>query len=460
MKIALRVLNWIGRGLLGIAVVLALCWWLIPDQALDAEVEQFLAADRRPPSSDNGIFAIWGFTASPELDPYAVGHRIVAAHDQALSTDKNLDKFKLDSFFGERPLAFPTGSARICDFRKTPCLALYQSKQAEIEAQFETYKVYLARYRNIREYPVMSHVFTQTPTLTPLESLGCLIRVSDLVDGSIALLMKSKATQKAALDELAAEIILWRRLLQSNDGIITQMIATNTLGGKYRLASEILNNQPEIVSAHQTLVATITAPLAIAETNLTTSFGADTLFGLSTLRSEAMKRILRRDGNTKSPFHSVAIAGSFRENATQNEFYRSFVHLSQFLAKSPRIVLEQHKAYIAERAKINEFMPRDVFYNPLGRYLGAKRYEEYVEYAFRVNDVIGLSRLLDLQRRVIDAKLTPNELPAFLAATDSGLMNLYTEQPMRWDAVTQSISFAGQSTRKTEFGYLKLAHFR
>ena len=99
MKIALKVFKWIAGSVLGLIIVIGLCWWLIPDEELDAAADKFLTAANVPPAAKNAYFMIWGLSASPELDPHVVGQQIVAAHDRILAAEKDLSKFKPDAFY-------------------------------------------------------------------------------------------------------------------------------------------------------------------------------------------------------------------------------------------------------------------------------------------------------------------------------------------------------------------------
>ena len=106
MKIALNVLKWIAGILLGFIIIVGLCWWLIPDEELNLEAEKLMAIAPAPPAAKNAYFMIYGFAASPELDPHAVGQQIVAAHDRIVASEKDLSKFKLEPFFWDSYCTF------------------------------------------------------------------------------------------------------------------------------------------------------------------------------------------------------------------------------------------------------------------------------------------------------------------------------------------------------------------
>ena len=464
MKIALKILKWIAGALLGLVIVIGMCWWLIPDEELNPDARKFTDVAAVPPAAKNAYFMIWGLVASPELDPHVVGQQIVATHDRILAAEKDLSRFKVDTFYGERPLTFPKDSKRFCDTEKENCLMVYQAKRAEMLAQAEEKKVYLARYRKIREYEEFASAMSQTTFQTPIPSWNPILRMSDLVDGDIAERMKTKSTQKEALEELAAEVTSWRRLLQGDDWLVTQMISVATLGRKYRLANEIMDAYPEVVAAHTALLAKITAPLSPAATNVMSSMGAEARFTIGTFAGmEANQRFLSDsffEGLPGLPLRAAFAAGGFRPNASTNDGYLIFKEAIDLFAKSPKQVLEGRAALVERQEKLSRLTLGAIFYNPVGRITIATHPSDFTQYAFRIDDIVGFSRLLELKRRVIEGNVALDKVPAALANAGPELMDPYTEKPMQWDAATKRISFAIQGKRYPVFGYVILEHFK
>lgn len=464
MKIALSIVKWIAGILLGLIIVVGLCWWLIPDEELNPDARKFTDTAAVPPAAKNAYFMIWGFVASPELDPHVVGQQIVATHDRILAAEKDLSRFKVDAFYGEHKLTMPKDSKRFCDAEKENCLAVYQAKRAEMLTQAEEKKIYLARYRKIREYEDFSGAMSQTTFQTPIPAWNPILRMSDLVDGDIAERMKTKSTQKAALEELAAEVTSWRRLLQGNDWMITQMVSVATLGRKYRLASEIMDAYPEVVTAHPALMTKITAPLSPAATNVTSSMGAEARFTIGTFAGMGTNQRFLADsffeGLPGLPLRAAFAAGGFRPNASTNHGYLIFKEAIDLFAKSPKQVLDGRAALVERQEKLSRITLGAIFYNPVGRITNAIGMPDFTQYAFRITDIIGFSRLLELKRRVIESNIALDKVPAVLANAGPELMDPYTEKPMQWDAATKRISFAIQGKRSPVFGYVTLEHFK
>ena len=464
MKTALNVLKWIAGILLGFIIMVGLCWWLIPDEELNPEAEKFMAITPPPPAANNAYFMLWGFDASPELDPHAVGQQIVAAHDRILASEKDLSRFKPDAFYGDHRLRYPKDSKPLCDTEKDKCLQVYQAKQAELKAELAERKIYLARYRKIREYEDFGAAMSLLNHQTPIPSWASILRTSHLVDGDIAVRMADKDTQKAALEDLAAEVNSWRRLLQSNDWLITQMISVAALHRKYRLASEIMNMYPEVVTTYPAILEKITAPLLPEVTNVVSSMRAEAQFGAGTFRDMKQSGKFLSDsffeGMPGPPLLAAFYLGGLRTNASTNLAYASFKEVLELFAKSPKAILEGEQAMLDRQAKLLDFSVGAVFYNPVGRILQAYGRPSMTPYAFRIADLIGLSRLVGTQRRVIAEKVPLENVGKALANIGPGLMDPYTEKPMRWDAATKRISFELHGKRFANSGYVTLEHFK
>ncbi len=464
MNIALNIVKWIAGVLLGLIIVIGFCWWLTPDEELNPEAEKFVAQAPVPPAEKNGYFMIWGLVASPELDPHKVGQQIVAAHDRIIASEKDLSRFKVESFYGDNPLKFPKDSKRLCDAEKENCLQVYQAKRTEVEAQAEEYKIYLARYRKIRDYEDFGSAMSQQNYQTPIPSWLPLLRMSDLVDGAIAQRVSIKSSREAALEELAAEINSWRRLLQSNDWLITQMISVVTLHRKYQLASAIMNAYPESVSAYPVVFAKITTPLLPGKTNIQSSMRSEARSTLALYQDlHQMERFLPDtvfEGMPGIPLRLALEAGGYRSNASINQSYVAFKVADDILSKSPKEMVEGRQAMLERQARATALSIGAIFFNPVGRIINGVAYPDYSIYAHRINDLIGLSRLVDLQRRIIEGKVPLADVGSMLTIAGPGLMDPFTEKPMHWDPASKKISFVLHGKRFANYGYVMLKNIK
>ena len=454
--------KWLGLAILGLILVVGLCWWLIPDEKLNPEAEKFVAQPLVPPTANNAYFMIWGLTASPELDPHAVGQQITAAHDRLLAAQKSLTNFKTDAFLGTSPLTYPKDSKRICDIGKQNCLQVYQENRALVESELEAKKIYVERYRKIRSYQEFMIAMAQISVETPAPSWQPVLRMSDLVDGSIALRMLSKSTQEAALTELAADIGSWRRLLQANDWLVTQMVSVAALHRKYRLASEIMNAYPDVVRSYPAIMKAITLPIPVGNANIVTSVKGEArnsmqLFWDMGQEKRLVTTTLTKDRQPNELIESALIRVAYQPNASINATYATFSDIVALFARSPKEIVAGHEALLKRQADRHALGPGAIFYNPVGRLVLSFDFPDYSAYAFRIHDLLGLSRLIDLQRRIIGESIPADKVTESLPAFGAELMDPYTEKPMQWDPATHNLSFALHGKRYANFGVVHIA---
>ncbi len=458
MTTLLTSLKAIAYGGLALVTAIGLCWWLIPDETLDPEAANFVAQPAVPPSAKNASFMIWGLPASPELDAHAVGRRIVAAQDRLEAAQKDTRGFRAEDYLGANPLRLPKGLKPLCDAERENCLAVYQKMPAEIEQEITTQRVFLERYRSIRRYEEFVSANAKITEVTTIPDWMPMLRMSELANGEIALGMRSKNRQAAALDELGAEITSWRRILASNDWLISQMIAVIALHRKYRLASEIMNAYPDIVVAYPDRMKGITAPIPVEEANLVQAIKTEGRVNIQYLWDLGLEKQLPSwrgfDGEFYSP---VATKLAYQRNASINDMYAAFSLIVAQLNKSPKEFLEGSAAFKEQLAQKTGFRLVDVFYNCAGRFGMSTGFPDFNKYVFRVYDLVGLSRLVDLQRNLIASRVSPHQMEGVLASSGSERTNPYTEQPMQWNAQSRQLSFELHGKRFANFGFVDVA---
>ena len=122
----------------------------------------------------------------------------------------------------------------------------------------------------------------------------------------------------------------------------------------------------------------------------------------------------------------------------------------QFYARTPKQILDERTAFAERQQDFNAWAPTVIFYNPVGKVLVSVGMIDLGDCSFRLHDLIARSRLLDLQRRLIEGDVQPQQREQFLA--DADLMNPYTEKPFELNAAKNSISFAGHGARHLKNG--------
>ncbi len=433
------------------------CWLLMPDQELDPGAKQLLEVRAAIPSEQNAYFMLWGLQASPELDAHAVGRQIIDAHEKQIAVHANLVDFKPAQFLGKTPLSLKPATRR-CDIDQENCLKVYQGLQPQVASDTVNYAAYLARYRSLRSYPQFSEKAMTVSAASPTLEYGPLVTLSNLVDAGIALQMQAPATRKAALDELSKEITLWRRFLQDSDTLLTQMVSTAVLHRKFRLASEIMQADPDVLRAHPDRMAAITAPIPPEHANLTRALAGEFRFAASV--HQDLKRAFAQAAPSANladriskPFVSV---GAYQPNATINRAYAQYLESAAFYANSPKQILAGHQALTEKASQLNWWNPTFIAYNPIGKFLLGGGAVDVSRYAFRLHDLVGHSRLIDLQRRIGEAGIPMDMVPAYLARAEPNLTDPYSEQPVVWHAPSRTMSFGGYGERYLKNGRVQV----
>ncbi len=459
MTTSISGLKWTSYGALALIGSIALSWCLIPDEALNPEAAGFVALPAMPPSARNASFMIWGLTASPELDPHTVGRRIVAAQDRMEAAQRDSGEFKEQDFLGANPWTLPKEMKPLCDAERENCLQVYQKMPAEIEQEITSLRVFVERYRSIRNYDEFVSANSKITETTAIPNWRPVLRLSELVSASIALDMRSIDKRQAALKELAADVHSWRKILTANDWLITQMIAVNALHRKYRLASEIMNAYPDVIDLYPDLMKTITAPIPVSEATIVSAVKTEAKVSMQYLwnlglRDQSISMWKFDRTNSGDILGPIGAKVAYHPHASINDAYAAFSIIVSHLAKPPKDYLATDAGFKEELARVTRFRPQDIFFNFAGR-LGLRlALPDFNKYYFRMHDLVGLTRLVDLQRRLIAAKVPPHRAGESLPTFGTDLMDPYTEQPMQWNAASKQLSFVLHGKRFANFGFV------
>lgn len=463
-SLALKVgLSILAIPLLLLAVVFG-CWLLIPDEAPDPDVQRLLAPVKTVPAADNMYYAIMGFNASADRDAHQVGTQILAGfaewQTKHASAKPDSPGFDFAALLGNAPLKRPDNFASPCRPESTGCLADIERRAAELDAEITRNTAWLARYRALRAYPAYSELVVIS-TQMPLPQWTTILHASDLVDAEIAKKMAAAATRQSALDELAAEVRFYERLGTNADLLITRMVAAAALERKYRLASELLARYPGVVKTHAESLGDITRPLPSQWARLQKV--ADGEFRWLASAHQDISRDIGRQmtlGMGDPPvalraLESVHGFNAYRPQATLNALARQSRRIGSFYSAPARDIVQGRAEFEQDSGEFNLWAPRNLLYNPIGKVLLHYGRTSWGEYALRLHDVDGLSRLLFLQRLAIEAGFKADASPEILTPLlkfDSRLFDPYTQQPMEWEAAEGALRFTGRSERAARSG--------
>jgi hypothetical protein len=444
---------------------IVMSWVLLSDEALNPDAKLVLEAEPRIAPEQNAFYALWGFKASPELDAFEVGKQIVSAQAAALRSGGFTATFAPNAYWGTKPLQDNSMPLRYCKgmSEKQSCLTALGENRKVIETKLREQDLYVQRYRALRRYTQYEDAMAPTHNM-PVLPWQTVTKVGELVDAKIVFAMTEPPKRAAALAELDAEIVLWKTISRDASTILSRLMATAQLGRKYRLASELLTEYPQIANEHRDIVAKITQPLTLEDINMQRMFEGEfryTALAVHSVRYDAninsagAAELSVRPAWLAAPWEAV----TYKRNATINMQHRDMTASGNFYSQSAGEILTQQSEFSEKLNHYKPFRPSTWLYNPAGKILTSIVTPQYRGYAYRIHDLAGYSRLVELQRQAALKGAPTAKAGELIAAADINLLNPYSGKPMDFDAAAGTISFAakGSSSADQESLSVKLA---
>jgi hypothetical protein len=130
----------------------------------------------------------------------------------------------------------------------------------------------------------------------------------------------------------------------------------------------------------------------------------------------------------------------FKPNATVNQFFYNHKDLLEWsrLPADKRLPSPEIKP-----ARSFGFL--DVGYNPIGVILLSIATPNFGSYIYRLDNLDGLIRLINIKQRIRHDRIAKNKIESFLKQDIPFCKNPYTNQPMIWDAKTETLYFMSPS---------------
>lgn len=431
-------------------------WVLLSDEAMNPDAKLVLEAAPKIAPEQNAFYALWGFTASPELDAFEVGKQIVSAQATAVRSGGYAATFAPEAYWGPKPFQDNSLPLRYCKgiAEKQSCLAALREKRDVIEAESRAQNVYVERYRALRQYPRYEDAMIPVPNM-PILPWQTVMKVGELIDAKIAFDMTQPLKRAAALAELDAEITLWKTISRDASTILSRMVPAALLGHKYRLASELLTEYPQIANEHRDIVAKITQPLAADDINMRRMFEGEFRYAAlavhsvrydANVNSKGVAELSVRPSWLAAPWETLTL----KRNATINMQYKDMSASGNFYSQNAADVSMRQSEFSESLNHYKPYKPSLWLYNPVGKILSSIATPQYQRYAYRVHDLAGYSRLVELQRQVALTRAPIAKAGEMIAAAASNLRDPYTDKPMTFDAATQTISFARMANQSDE----------
>ena len=453
-SILFRCIKWLLSGVAITALVVLACWILLPDETLNPDAQRIIEAKPTVPPEQNAYYALWGLKASPELDAFEVGKQIVAAQvATALQPNGYEAEFSPDVYLGVKPLVAPQlrlNKQLFCrpTSNEPNCLAAFREHRDLIDAELRDLDIYVRRYRSARNYPHFEDLMIPTANM-PFLPWPAVNQMSELVDAKIAIDMAEPTKQEVALNELLAEILFWRRVGDETNILATRVTSAKLVQKKHRIASELISTYPQIAFDYNELLAKITMPSPPKSTNFGRTLDGEFLRYVCMMQNLKATHDASGKGSKNDPIRIASrfiSLSPFRLNATNNLYYEHMRAVSNAYSKNGIEITASATTFESDINANTKLDPRRWFYNPIGNYLAGLDLMAYKKYAFRLHDLSGYSRLVEIQRQLALNRTPPEKIAEFIAAANANLSDPYTGKPMAYDPIARTILFTPRGT--------------
>jgi hypothetical protein len=449
-RIAGRILRWIGLVAGSLALIaLALCTLAFAINWRDEPLTPQARALRAPPPNplkpeDNIYIAMAGFTAPAGASVVAAGQDRIGHYNERLDavlhdpSAQALDSLTLRipgtlEFRGQAEFVRPL-SGSLWD--EVP--SHREQIEALTAANGELYQRYLALQRLPGYYETARPSYLAPAIFVPTE-----VRYLFLEDTVLRLRGAKPHEQRAALDELLADVALWRRVLIGQGLLISKMLALAYLQSDCLVLADMIAD-PHAAVPEGPGDADGVAPLfALGDFDLGGAFAAEFRVQASLLEQT---QYLYTIGWSPQPaddaaprrwtdrLGSLISAHFFKLNATVNLFAQQAERLTA-LRPGPGVAAADKKLADSSLAAWSLVGA----YNPIGKLLAGIAAPAGVTYPLRAWDAAALQRLVRAGYEIRRQSIAPADVPAFLARHPEWSTHPGDGRPFLWQPGTAEI---------------------
>ncbi|HVH84132.1 MAG TPA: hypothetical protein VM713_07445, partial [Steroidobacteraceae bacterium] len=289
--------------------------------------------------------------------------------------------------------------------------------RAQIEAltaqNGELYQRYLALERLPGYFESARPSYLAPAIFVPTE-----VRYLFLEDTVLRLRSGSARAQRAALDELVADVGLWRRVLTGQGLVISKMLALAYLESDYLVLADMIADPHAAVPVGPDDADTAAPLFALRDFDLGAAFAAEFRVQASLLEQTQYLYTIgwtpqaARSGAPRSwtdRLGSEVSGHFFKLNATVNLFAQQAQRLMD-LAPGPGVVAADRKLADSSRSAWSLIGA----YNPIGKLLAGIAAPAGVTYPLRAWDAAALQRLVRAGYEIRRQRIAPADVPAFL----------------------------------------------
>src|SRR5215472_8124346 len=423
--IAGRILRWVGLvtgslallALLLFAVVFAINW---RDQPLTQQAGALLAAPPDPLRPDDNIYlAMAGFTAPSGTSVIAAGQARIEHYNEHLDAvlhDPSAQAIDSLTLRDPRALGFQ-GEAEFVQPLSGSVWEDVPPHREQIEAlavqNGELYQRYLALYRLPGYFETARPSYLAPAIFVPTE-----VRYVFLEATVLRLRGGSGREQRAALDDLIADVGLWRRVLTGRGLLISKMLALAYLESDYLVLADMIADPHSTVPLGPDDADNVVPLFALRNFDLGAAFAAEFRVQASLLEQTQYLYTIgwtpaaARTGGPRiwtDRLGSEISGHFFKLNATVNLFAQQAERLMA-LTPGPAVAATDKKLADSSLSAWS-FLGA---YNPIGRLLAGIAAPMGVTYPLRAWDAAALQRLVRAEYEIRRQRIAPADVPAFL----------------------------------------------
>jgi hypothetical protein len=416
------------------------------DESLMPQAQALLA---EPPHTvhpeDNLYVALMGFQAPAGESPATAGQHRIERYNAAL------DGMLIDP---DRAAAFnaadqPAKLECKCDSKlwsplttslwetaKTHRVDLQQAKLANA--------VLFDRYRALHAFRAYDE--TARPSLQwPIGLVPPTLRTLYLADIAARFQIGSTAQQHEALQDLAADIALWRMVLTSQKTLLSTMITSATLRADELLLADLIADPATDLTKSDSDLKALVRPFETADWRLDKTFAAEYRATDAVLRPEVLSH-MPIDATSASPLRwfkqqwNALGMHFFKLHATENLRAEQIAHdiaLSTVDLEHYTSQLTSYRDWASHDQAVHRLA---VLYNPMGRLLTSIARGAYGDYQTRLFDTAALQRLPICTFEIRTQHVTAHAVPAFLTQHPEWCSHVIPGHPFHWNPDTHELT--------------------
>lgn len=424
-RIAGRTLRWVGLvagslaliALLLFALVFAINW---RDEPLTPQARALLAPPPNPLKPDDNIYlAMAGFTAPSGTSVIAAGQARIGhynEHLEAVLHDPSAQA--IDSLTLQDPHAL--GFQGQAEFVQPLSGSLWEEvppHREQIEAlaveNGELYQRYLALYRLPGYFETARPSYLAPAIFVPTE-----VRYLFLEATVLRLRGGGAREQRAALDDLIADIGLWRRVLTGQGLLISKMLALAYLESDYLVLGDMIADPHSTVPSGPDDADNAAPLFALRDFDLGSAFAAE--FRVQASLLEQTQYLYTIGWNPAAARTAAPRSWTDRLGAeVSGHFFKLDATVNLFAAQAGRLMSIAPGPGVADAVRKLADSSRSAWslvgaYNPIGRLLAGIAAPTGVTYPLRAWDAAALQRLVRAGYEIRRQRIAPADIPAFL----------------------------------------------